>query len=119
MEYLACLEELRALLESGYSAQRMYDEMREKGVISMSYSHFNKYLGGRVPGVAGLRAMGARKAKKATAPGGKGHSGNGASVPVVLNVSGASCTAGATAPGTANVGTKDPSRFSIEQESLN
>lgn len=43
VEFLACREDIRALKDRGYSLCMIYDELREKGKISISRPQFNRY----------------------------------------------------------------------------
>ena len=46
VEYFACREDVEAMLARGYSAQMVYEHMKEQGRITCGYSAFCDYVRG-------------------------------------------------------------------------
>lgn len=47
VEFLACKAEIMALREAGYSIVMIYDELKEKKKITMSYQQLCMYVTGK------------------------------------------------------------------------
>ena len=63
IEYLACLPEIEESVKSGARIRMIYDMLKEKLIITMSYPNFCKYVSGRMPGVKGVLPARSRKQK--------------------------------------------------------
>lgn len=46
VEYLACQEEVEAMLAKGYSVKMVYEAMKDQGRVTCSYSAFCDYVRG-------------------------------------------------------------------------
>ena len=46
VEYFACREDVEAMLARGYSAQMVYEHLKEQGRVTCSYSAFCDYVRG-------------------------------------------------------------------------
>ena len=62
VEYLACREDVEAMLAKGYSVQMAYEHMKELGRVMCSYSAFCDYVRG---GGKRLHSTGKRKPRTA------------------------------------------------------
>ena len=58
VEYYACREDVEALLAKGYTASMVYEQMKEEGRVTCSYSAFCDYVRG-----GGKRSHSRRKGK--------------------------------------------------------